>query len=269
MSDLAGAGDDVYVLDELLVERDGAILRVTFNRPRQRNALTWAMYDTLLTVCHQVEADPSIRVVVLRGTGGEAFVSGTDIAQFAEFADGQDGVEYERRVTRVLDGLARLRVPTVAVVTGWCVGAGLAVAAACDLRVATHGSRFAIPIARTVGNTPSLATIALLVDHLGPGRTLDLVLRAAEMTAQDAHAAGFVCEVWDDDEVDARTADVVGRLLEHAPLTMWAAKEAVHRLRTARLLDDTDILHRVYGSEDFRGGVRAFLAKRPPTWSGR
>jgi enoyl-CoA hydratase/carnithine racemase len=257
------------VLDELLVDREGATLRVTFNRPGRRNALTWGMYDALLAVCHQVETDSSIRALVLRGAGGEAFVSGTDIAQFAEFASGEDGVRYERRVTGVIEALARLRVPTVAVVTGWCVGAGLAVAAACDLRLATHGSRFAIPIARTVGNIPSLATIALLVDQLGPGRTLDLLLRAREMTAREAHEAGFVCEVCADEEIAERTAHVVRRLLEHAPLTMWAAKEAIHRLRTARLADDTDILRRVYGSEDFRGGVRAFLAREPPTWTGR
>jgi enoyl-CoA hydratase/carnithine racemase len=257
------------VVDELLLDRDGAILRVTFNRPRRRNALTWEMYDALLAVCHQVEADPGVRVLVLRGAGGEAFVSGTDIAQFAEFASGEDGVEYERRVSDVLEGLTRLRVPTIAVVTGWCVGAGLAVAAACDLRIATHGSRFAIPIARTVGNTPSLATIALLADQLGVGRTLDLLLRARAMTAREAHEAGFVCEVCGDEEIVERTAEIERRLLEHAPLTMWAAKEAMHRLRTARLPDDTDILRRVYGSEDFREGVRAFLAREPPRWGGR
>ncbi|MEQ7005814.1 enoyl-CoA hydratase/isomerase family protein [Actinopolymorpha sp. B17G11] len=267
-------GDDRPKPDQdgpLLVERKGAALWVTFNRPEQRNAITWEMYEGLVEACRRAdrEADDGLRVMVLRGAGGEAFVAGTDIAQFTEFAAGADGIHYERRMTALLDQLASVRVPTVAVVTGYCVGAGLAIAAACDLRIATEGSRFGVPIARTLGNCLSLATTALLVDQLGANRTLDLLLRARFMGAEEAHTAGFVSEVCAVEEVDAAAEDVVSRLATHAPLTMWAAKETVRRLRTAEIPDDTDLLHRVYASEDFSAGVRAFLAKDRPTWRGR
>lgn len=254
--------------EALLVERAGPVLRVTFNRPEQRNAMTWSMYDGLLGACREADDDPDVRAMVLRGAGGDAFVAGTDIAQFAEFDGGASGVEYERRMTALLDRLGAVRVPTVAVVTGFCVGAGLAIAAACDLRVATRTSRFGVPIARTLGNCLSTATMSLLVSHFGQGRTLDLLLRARMMTAQEAYAAGFVTELCEPGDVDATASAVVDRLVEHAPLTMWAAKEAVRRLRTSRLPDDADILRRVYGSDDFRSGVRAFVAKEHPSWTG-
>ncbi|WP_020579132.1 enoyl-CoA hydratase [Actinopolymorpha alba] len=254
----------------LLVEREGSVLRVTFNRPALRNSMTWAMYDGLAGACERADSEPGIRVMVLAGAGGEAFVAGTDIAQFAAFADGQAGVAYERRVTRLLDRLSGVRVPTVAVVTGYCLGAGLALAAACDLRIATRASTFGVPIARTVGNCLSTRTCALLVDLLGPGRFLDLLLTARLMDADEALTAGFVSQVCEDEEqLATRLAELVERLLGHAPLTMWAAKESVRRLRDRDRPDDTDVLQRVYDSADFRTGVRAFLAKERATWTGR
>ncbi len=254
---------------ELLAERRGAILWVTFNRPRQRNAMTWAMYEGLAAACTRADDDPEIRAMVLQGAGGEAFVAGTDIAQFVDFDGGSEGVEYERRMSGILDQLAGVAVPTVAVVGGYCVGAGLALAATCDLRVASRGSTFGVPIARTLGNCLSIQTCALLVDHLGPGRALDLLLRARLMDAEEAYAAGFLSELCDADDLDATAGALVDRLVDHAPLTMWAAKEAVRRLRAHRLPSDANIVHRVYASEDFAAGVRAFLAKERPAWTGR
>jgi enoyl-CoA hydratase/carnithine racemase len=255
----------------LLVEREGPVLWVTFNRPKQRNAITWEMYERLQEACHRAdhEADDGLRVMVLRGAGGEAFVAGTDIAQFTEFSGGSAGIDYERKMTALLDQLASVRIPTVAVVTGYCVGAGLALAAACDLRIASHGSRFGVPIARTLGNCLSMATTALLVDQLGANRTLDLLLRARFMGAEEAHAAGFVSEVCEPEQIATVAEEIVTRLAAQAPLTMWAAKEAVRRLRAVELPDDADLVHRVYASEDFASGVRAFLAKERPTWKGR
>ncbi|MBO0827230.1 MAG: enoyl-CoA hydratase/isomerase family protein [Streptosporangiales bacterium] len=255
--------------DQLVVERDGAVLRVTFNRPAQRNAMTWAMYDGLTEACEQADGNDGIRALVLRGAGDEAFVAGTDISHFTEFTSGADGVAYEARITRVVGRLEGVHVPTIAAVSGYCLGAGLALAAACDLRVATPDARFGVPIARTVGNCLSMNTYSLLVHHLGPARMLDMLLRARMYTAEEARAAGFVAEVCADGELDTCVTSVVDRLLQHAPLTMWAAKEAVHRLRTAVLPEGDDIVERVFGSADFRHGVEAFLAKRKPTWTGR
>ncbi|MEU6779762.1 enoyl-CoA hydratase/isomerase family protein [Nonomuraea angiospora] len=256
-------------MTELVVDADGPVLRVTFNRPEQHNALTWAMWDGLYDACERADADPAIRLLVLSGAGGRAFVAGTDISQFSTFVDGDDGIAYERKVQRIIDRLERVKVPTVAVVQGYCVGGGLVVAAACDLRLAVPGARFGAPIARTLGNCLSMNTYSLLVHHLGPARTLDMLLRARMYTAEEAHAAGFVAELCAPDELPGRQAEVEERLLSHAPLSMWAAKEAVRRLRVAGLPDGDDIVATVFGSADFHAAVPAFLAKERVTWQGR
>jgi enoyl-CoA hydratase/carnithine racemase len=257
------------VSDQLLVDREGPVLRVTFNRPDQRNAMTWEMYDGLVEACDSADRYDAVRVMVLRGAGDAAFVAGTDIGQFQEFSSGEDGVAYEARISRIVGRLETVRVPTVAAVSGYCIGGGLALAAACDLRLATTSARFGVPIARTVGNCLSMNTHALLVHHLGPARTLDLLLRARLLTAEEAHAAGFLSEVCPQEELDERVRAVTDRLATHAPLTMWAAKESVRRLRLANLPDGDDIVRTVFGSEDFSEGVAAFVGKRRPEWSGR
>ncbi|MGP4016078.1 enoyl-CoA hydratase/isomerase family protein [Saccharopolyspora sp. 5N708] len=254
--------------DELLVTRDGAVLQVTFNRPAQRNAMSWQMYDGLVAACEAAEADDDIRVMVLRGAGNDAFVAGTDIAQFADFTSGDDGVAYEQKIEAVLERLETTKVPTVAAISGYCVGAGIALAAACDIRVSTVTGRFGVPVARTLGNCLAMNTYSLLVFHLGPARAKDMLLRARLFSAQEAHAAGFVAELCEVDELDATVAGVVQRLVQHAPLTMWASKEAVRRLRLANLPDGDDLVRAVFGSDDFRHGVRAFLDKTPHNWTG-
>jgi enoyl-CoA hydratase/carnithine racemase len=254
---------------ELLVAAEGGVLTVTFNRPQQRNAMTWAMYEGLYEACERADADDDIRVLVLRGAGDKAFVAGTDIGQFADFTDGADGVAYEAKIARIVNRLEDVDVPTVAAVRGFCVGGGLSIAAMCDLRIATRSARFGIPIARTLGNCLSMNNYALLVNHLGPAVTLDVLLRARLLTGEEAAAAGFVAELCDDDELDGVVDTVTTTLLGHAPLSMWAAKEAVRRLRRANLPDGDDIVTRVFGSDDFHRAVAAFGAKQTVTWEGR
>jgi len=254
---------------ELLIDRDGPVLTVTFNRPRQRNAMTWAMYDGLYAACEQADADEDVRVMVLRGAGDRAFVAGTDIGQFAEFGSGADGVAYESRIGGIVRRLEDVDIPTVAAVRGYCVGGGLALAAVCDLRVATRSARFGVPIVRTLGNCLSMDTYSLLLRHLGSARTLDLLLRARLISGEEAHAAGFVGELCDDDALDKTVAATVTLLLGHAPLSLWAAKEAVRRLRRSQLPGGDDIVERVYGSADFHAAVGAFIAKEETRWTGR
>ena len=256
-------------MSDLRVEQDGAVLMVTFDRPQQRNAMTFAMYEGLEEACERADTDESVRVLVLRGAGGRAFVAGTDIAQFLEFTSGDDGIAYEERITRVVNRLEDVTVPTVAAVEGACVGGGLALAAACHLRIATRSSRFGVPIARTLGNCLSMNSYSLLVSHLGPARTLDMLLRARLLTAEEAHGAGFVGELVEDGDLDGALADLLGTLLAHAPLSMKAAGQAVARLRRATLPDGDDLVREVFGSEDFRAGVRAFVAREQVTWRGR
>jgi enoyl-CoA hydratase len=256
-------------MSELEVSQDGAVLTVLFNRPEARNAMTFGMYDGLEEACARADADDSVRVMVLRGAGGRAFVAGTDISQFSSFTSGDDGIEYEERITRVVNRLEDVAVPTVAAIEGPCVGGGLALAAACDLRVATESSRFGVPIARTLGNCLSMNSYSLLVHHLGPGRTLDMLLRARLLSAADAHAAGFVGEVVPDGELDPALSALLDVLLNHAPLSMKAAGQAVARLRRANLPDGDDLVREVFGSADFRAGVAAFVERGQASWTGR
>jgi enoyl-CoA hydratase/carnithine racemase len=255
--------------DELLVAQDGGVLTVTFNRPGQRNAMTFAMYEGLEEACDRADTDESVRVLELRGAGGRAIVAGTDISQFLEITSGDDGIAYEERITRVVNRLEDVTVPTVAAVEGACVGGGLALAAACHLRIATRSSKFGVPIARTLGNCLSMNTYSLLVHHLGPARTLDVLLRARLLSGEEAAAAGFVAELVDDGALDGALDDVVRTLLANAPLSMKAAGQAVARLRRANLPDGDDLVREVFGSDDFRAGVRAFVAREQVTWRGR
>jgi enoyl-CoA hydratase/carnithine racemase len=252
---------------EVEITVEGHVLTVMFNRPDQRNAMTWAMYEALEQACERANSDDAVRVMLLRGAGSRAFVAGTDISQFAEFSTGQHGVDYERRVTGVLDRLQAVSVPTLASIDGYCVGGGLGIACAVDLRIATPRAKFGVPIARTLGNCLSAATLDLLVRHFGHSRTTALLLTAQLMSADEAHSAGFLAALADD--LDKATETIIERILTQAPLSMWASKEALRRLhRNGREVDVTDIVSRVYGSADFQNAVTAFMEKRAPSWTG-
>ena len=153
--------------DTVIVATAERITTVTLNRPAARNAMTWQMYEQLGAVCTELKNDASVRAVVFRGAGGKAFIAGTDIAQFTTFTSGEDGIAYEEKMERYLAALEALPMPTLAVIEGFAIGGGLAIAACCDLRIATPGSRFGVPIARTLGNCLSVANYARVVAALG------------------------------------------------------------------------------------------------------
>jgi enoyl-CoA hydratase/carnithine racemase len=256
--------------DETLVSRDGAIVTLTFNRPEARNAMTWGMYQRLYEVCEEVDADDSIRVLVLKGAGGKAFVAGTDISQFTKFQDGEDGIRYEKDGDKRSGRIAKVKKPVIAQIQGVCVGGGFGIAAGADIRIGTPDSRFGLPIARTLGNCLSMGNYAAFMDLIGPSRLKEMVFQARLMNADEALAAGFLHQIVSAEEIEKTVAEIAQKVASHAPLTLWATKEAVRRIQAARQLPDgDDIVRRVYGSADFKEGVAAFVEKRSPRWSGK
>lgn len=248
--------------------REGAAAYITFDRPGARNAMTWAMYEQLAAACDRVAADREVRVAVFRGAGAKAFVAGTDIGQFRDFKGAEDGIAYERKVERYLARVEELPVPTLAVVEGWAIGGGLAIAAVCDLRIATPGSRFGVPIARTLGNCLSLENNALLVAAFGVARTKKMLILAETLTADEAAAAGFLAEIVPPEKLDERVGELCARLAGNAPITMRVTKEAIRRLLHAGMPDGKDLIGQCYGSRDFQIGVASFMAKQEPQWTG-
>ncbi|MGH3087728.1 MAG: enoyl-CoA hydratase/isomerase family protein, partial [Rubrobacteraceae bacterium] len=232
----------------------GSVAHITFNRPEARNAMTWEMYEALHECCEEIDRDNEVRVAVLRGAGGKAFVAGTDIKQFREFESGEDGIEYEKRMERITSRLEEVKKPTVAVIDGFAIGGGLSISAACDLRICTPDAKFGAPIARTLGNCLSVKNHARLMALLGPARTKQLIYMAKLFSAEEALAAGLAAEVVPAEALDERVAEVCETLISHAPLTMRATKEMLRRLTFAGMPDAEDLVRETYGSEDFHEG---------------
>ena len=242
---------------------DGPIATIVFDRPGMRNAMSLAMYDELSVACKRLAAAPGLRAAVLRGMNG-AFVAGTDIAEFRGFRTGEDGVRYEALLEKGVAQLEALPVPTLAVIDGPATGGGLMIATACDLRVATNGSRLGAPIARTLGNCLSRANLARLERAFGQGRTQRMLLLADLLDASEALAAGFLVAVADPEALETRVGEILHKLLTNAPLTLTATR----MLMRAPSEPEEKVIARVYGSRDFKEGVESFLAKRVPIWVG-
>lgn len=259
-------------MSEVLFSAEPPLALLTFNRPDARNALTWEMYRGLLDACETVDARADLRVLIVRGAGGQAFAAGTDISQFTSFRTAEDGIEYERRLDAAIDRLERVTKPTIAQVQGVATGGGCAIALTCDLRVCSPDARFGVPIAKTLGNCLSIANSARLIDLLGPARFKDLMITARLMDVKEASALGLVTRLAEPGRIDETTRELAAAIAGHAPLTIAVTKEMVRRIQEARRPaagTDHDLIGRCYASADFREGVEAFLAKRAPRWSGR
>lgn len=258
--------------DEILYHKEGQLAWITFNRPQARNAMTWNMYNNLVAFCDQAEADPDVRVLIMRGAGGKAFVAGTDIGQFTEFNTPEDAIGYETRVDGINDRLERFAKPSIALIEGFCVGGGAAIAMTCDFRYVTPDVKFGVPIARTLGNTLSMANFARLLDLLGPARAKEVMMLAKLVEAPELLAAGMANEVVEADRIEARVREIAETLCSHAPLTLRAIKESLRRVQAHRRVaphEGEDLILSCYLSDDFKNAVRAFLEKRKHTWTGR
>ena len=257
--------------DHILTNLDGAVLTVTLNRPDKFNALTFEMYDAITAICSDVPADGSVKAIVFRGAGGKAFAAGTDISLFRSFETPEQGIAYEKNADKVFTALEMCPVPTIAAITGACTGGGAGIAACCDMRIASRSLKYGFPIARTLGNCLSAATLSRLVALVGEAGVIDLIYTSRLIEADEALRIGLVNEVAEDHDAVVARADALARQIAgHAPLTLRVTKELLRRLRARHAaVNDDDLVGMVYTSADFREGLDAFLTKRKPNWQGR
>ena len=254
-----------------IYEQDGPLAFLTFNRPEARNAMTWDMYQAVVECCDNIETDATIKLLILRGTGGKAFVAGTDISQFRAFNSPEAGLEYEQRLDEVIDRLESVSKPTIAQIDGVATGGGCALAAACDLRICTPTSRFGVPIARTLGNCLSAANHSRFLNLIGPARLKDLIFTGRIVDAEEALAIGMVNRIVDADQLDSATRELAKGIAANAPLTIKATKEMIRRIQSNDHLSSNatqDLIAMCYTSSDFKEGVDSFLTKRKPDWTG-
>lgn len=251
-------------------EKAGDIAHVRFDNPGAYNALTSAMWLQLREIAGEIAADSSVRVAVFRGVGGKAFVSGTDISGFAKFTSGADGIAYEESGDECMRALDAIPLTTIAVIDGWAVGGGLNIAAACDFRIATPDARFGSPIGRTLGNCLSPLSLARIGGAIGVPAAKRMVLLGEIFGAQDLMSTGFLLRIVEPEAIDAELEALCRRAAENAPLTTRATKEILRRMAFENLPEVDDLIAQVYGSDDFRRGVSAFLAKTKalPAWTG-
>ncbi|WP_193613455.1 enoyl-CoA hydratase-related protein [Nocardioides lijunqiniae] len=252
--------------DELRVRRGDGVVEVTFDRPQRHNAFTRDMYAGMRELCAELREDTAVKVLVLRGAGGRAFAAGNEISDFVD----ADAVAYEDWIRELLESLHALPQVTVAAVSGVCVGGGLAVATHCDLRLATAGSRFGYPIARTLGNALAGSIVYRCASVFGESLTREMLLAARLVDTERAYAVGALMSVVADvDELDAELETLVEGILALSPVTVRATKHQL--LDRSRRLEaspegDADVLREVYTGPDFAEGVRAFLAKERPAF---
>lgn len=257
---------------DLLHETRDGIGYVTFNRPAQRNAMTFAMYEGLATICDdpgsKLGADKGdVRALVISGAGG-AFAAGTDMSQFRAFDKPEDAWAYEQKMDKVLERIERCPIPTIAAITGACTGGGAAIAACCDLRITDNRLKFGFPIARTLGNCLSITSLARLSALIGQAKVREIIFTSRLVGADEALASGLVMEISDDPL--ARAGELAVQMAGYAPLTLRVTKEGLRRLRTEGPdADDHDLIETAYMSSDFKEGMEAFLGKRKPEFKGR
>ena len=259
--------------EKVLAEKLGAVGRLTFNNPARHNAMSLEMWEAVTDVLADFAAAADIRVVVVTGAGGKAFVSGADISKFE---DERASAEALARYTRATEGatraLATIAKPTIAMIEGYCIGGGVAVALSCDLRICSDASRFAIPAAR-LGIGYGYAHLRRLVDHVGPAHAKEILYTARQFDAAEALAMGLVSRVVPSARLEATVAEVAESIAENAPLSLAAAKVVVGEVLKdpgERDLEACDrVVRECFDSADYIEGRRAFMEKRKPRFAGR
>jgi enoyl-CoA hydratase len=257
--------------ERLLARKDGAIGWLVFNNPERRNAVSLEMWQAIARVLADFEADPEVRAIVLTGAGDKAFASGADISQFEKQRADTEGVQrYEQTSGAAMQRLKALDKPTLAMIRGYCLGGGLNIAAACDLRIAADDARFGIPAAR-MGLGYRADAMKVLVDLVGPAFTREIMITARQFGAAEALQMGLVHKVVAVAELEAVTRQYCDMIAANAPLTIRTAKRVLREV-TLGQYDDAACrawVKECFDSEDYAEGRRAFMAKRKPVFRGR
>jgi len=258
----------------LLMEKDGPIGWLIFNRPEKRNAVGIETWQLMPEYAKELAADDAIRVVILRGAGEQAFVAGADISQFKDRRRNmEDEAEYRRIGARGREALASLSKPLLAMIHGYCVGGGVSIAIGCDIRIASDDARFGIPAAR-LGLGYHYSGMEQLMALIGPSYTKEIFFTArTDWSAQDALRMGLVNQVVPKAELETFTREYALTIARNAPLTLRSAKASVNELLRPSEKRDLAMLERLiadcFNSQDYQEGVRAFSEKRRPQFQGR
>jgi enoyl-CoA hydratase len=256
---------------KILVERDGTIATVILNRAEKMNALSKEMWAMLGETMLSLSADNSLRCIVLRGAGDQAFCPGNDISEFAsERHDGKSAQAYGHIMRRTIDALASCKHPVVAMIQGVCVGGGLELAALCDMRICGQSSRFGVPINK-LGLVMSYDELSGLVNLVGRAKTMELLLEGQIYSADEAYAMGLVQRVVDDSKVTESAYECALRIASGAPLVARWHKKFISRLEKPKAIssEERKECFACFDTSDFQEGYKAFLAKQRPYFRGR
>ena len=258
--------------DKMLSRKEGSIGYMIFNNPERHNAVSLDMWRASERILEDFKTDADIRVVVLTGAGGKAFVSGADISKFESERASQEAVAiYNATVARMYAGLYEYPKPTIAMIRGYCVGGGLGLAVACDMRFCSDNARFALPAAK-LGLGYEYTSMKRCVDLVGPSFTKEIFMSAKQYDAADALRMGLANRVLPDAELEAQVKEFAGIIAANAPLTVASIKAIV----TETLKDPGDrdlkrcseMVQRCFASNDYIEGRRAFMEKRTPKFTG-
>jgi enoyl-CoA hydratase len=255
----------------VLVARDGNIATVTLNNPDKLNALHKEMWRSLGETMRELSADDSLRCIVLRGAGDKAFAAGADISEFAaERADSAQAKRYGTLIHDTMQAVARCSHPTVAMIHGACIGGGLEIAAMCDMRICGESSRFGVPINR-LGLTMAYGELAGLLELVGRAVTLEILLEGRVFGADEAFRKGLVNHLVPDDKVETEAYALARRIADGAPLVARWHKQFIERLSVRANIPpaEWDEGFACFDTEDYKTGVKAFLAKTKPEFRGK
>ena len=257
----------------MLAEKDGAIGWMIFDHPERRNAVTQGMWLQIGEILEDFGKDESIRVVVLKGAGDKAFVSGADISQFGQQRRNAAEVAASNRLTDAArEALATFPKPTIAMIQGYCLGGGLAIALMCDLRFAAEGSTFGIPAAR-LGVGYAAQSVGMLQALVGPAYTREILFTGRRFNEDEALRMGLINRLLPSTELVSYVQDYAAMIGANAPLTIRAAKLASTELLKTEAERDLAVVQRAvevcFNSADYHEGRTAFMEKRPPIFTGR